>query len=205
MPILNRSYVVACVLSSTLLFATFANSASADMDPTPLLQEALRFRVTIHTNRRTGYMVAAAHCRRASEGCDRRLFEFAHYLKDAGDRNGIDPWMLAAMAFRESGLNPFAIGGVGELGILQLHPKSKYSQDVRFVKDGWYRIRCHHQAGACQREIVDRAAELLARSIAKCNGDVDQALGMYNTGHCGGHPEYARRIRREVARMKSAV
>lgn len=184
---------------------TCASLVRAEMDPTPLLQQALRFRVTIYTNRRTGYTVAAAHCRRASEGCDRRLFEFAHYLKDAGERNGIDPWLLAAMAFRESGLNPFAVGQVGELGILQLHPRSPASKNIRFVKDGWYRMRCKREPGACQREIVDRAAELLARSVVLCGGDMDRALSAYNTGRCGGNTSYARRVHSEVAWLKNAA
>jgi hypothetical protein len=205
MPSLNRNRLLLCSLTVALSLSLLPLMARAEMDPTPLLQQALRFRVTIHTNRRTGYMVAAAHCRRASEGCDRRLFEFAHYLRDAGARNGIDPWLLAAMAFRESGLNPFAVGGVGELGILQLHPRSPTSKNVRFVKDGWYRMRCKREPGACQREVVDRAAEVLARAVVLCGGDMDRALSAYNTGRCGGNSSYARRVRREVEWLKGAV
>jgi hypothetical protein len=206
MPSLNRRHALFCLFSLALsLPMTCASLVRAEMDPTPLLQQALRFRVTIYTNRRTGYTVAAAHCRRASEGCDRRLFEFAHYLKDAGERNGIDPWLLAAMAFRESGLNPFAVGQVGELGILQLHPRSPASKNVRFVKDAWYRLRCKREPGACQREIVDRAAELLARSLVLCGGDIDRALSAYNTGRCGGNTSYARRVHSEVAWLKNAA
>jgi hypothetical protein len=205
MPSLNRNRLLLCSLTMALSLPMMPRMARAEMDPTPLLQQALRFRVTIHTNRRTGYMVAAAHCRRASEGCDRRLFEFAHYLRDAGERNGIDPWLLAAMAFRESGLNPFAVGGVGELGILQLHPRSPTSKNIRFVKDGWYRLRCKREAGACQREVVDRAAEVLARAVVLCGGDMDRALSAYNTGRCGGNTSYAKRVRREVEWLKGAV
>jgi hypothetical protein len=207
MPSLNRSRALlySCAITLMLLLTTDANSARAELDPAPLLQQALRFRVTVYVNPRSGNMVAIGHCRHAAGGCDRRLDEFAHYLSEAGERNGIDPWVLAAMAFRESGLNPFAVGGVGELGILQLHPRSATSKNIRFVKDAWYRLRCKREPGACQKEVVDRAAEVLARSVVLCGGDIDLALGAYNTGRCGGNKEYARRVRREMDRLKGAV
>jgi hypothetical protein len=203
---LNRTRFITYSLLITLLVpVAYTALVRAEMDPTPLLQQALRFRVTINTNKRTGHVTAAYHCRHASEGCDRRLLEFARYLKDAGEANGIDPWLLAAMAFRESGLNPFAIGGVGELGILQLHPKNARSRGVRFVRDEWYRNRCHREPGACQREVVDRAAQLLAQCLEQCGGKLDQALGMYNTGRCGGSDTYAKRVLGEVEKLKGAV
>jgi soluble lytic murein transglycosylase-like protein len=205
---LNRNrLLLGCSLAITLMLpAAYAALVRAEMDPTPLLQQALRFRVTVNTNRRSGFMTAVSHCRRASEGCDRRLLEFARYLKEAGEANGIDPWLLAAMAFRESGLNPFAVGNVGELGILQLHPRNARSRGVRFVRDQWYRHRCQREAGACQREVVDRAAQLLAQSLQHCGGNLDQALGMYNTGRCGGgNGSYAKRVRGEMEKLKGAV
>jgi soluble lytic murein transglycosylase-like protein len=174
------------------------------MDTSPLLQQAMRFRVAVH-KRRSGASIPIYHCRQAREGCDRRLTEFAHYLIDAGEKNGIDPWLLAAMAFRESGMNPFAVGAVGELGILQLHPKNPKVKSVRFVRDQYYRQRCRKQPGACQREVVDRAAEILARSLAMCGGDLYLALGAYNTGKCGGNRTYADRIIVERDALKNAV
>lgn len=199
-----RSFARSAALALALV-ASPTQFARAEMDPVPLLQQALRFRVTIHFNPRNGNMVAAYHCRRASEGCDARLLEFARYLKDAGDRYDIDPWLLAAMAFRESGLNPFAIGAVGEVGILQLHPKNPRSKGVRFVRDPWYRVRCKKQPGACQREVVERAAQLLARSLEKCGGDLESALGMYNSGRCRPNTRYSARVLGERLAMQKAV
>lgn len=184
----------ALVLTSAL---TLTPDARAELDPVPLLQQALRSRVTIHINRRTGFMVPAYHCRLAQGGCDARLQEFAQYLKEAGEHFELDPWLLAGMAVRESGMNPFAVGLVGERGILQLHPKNRHFKDVKFVNDGGYRARCQREVGACQREVVDRAAMLLARSLHKCGGDLTQALGMYNTGRCGGSQRYAQQVYRE--------
>lgn len=175
------------------------------VDTSPLLQQAMRVRVAVHKNTRSGRSIPIYHCRQAREGCDQRLTEFAHYLVDAGSKNGIDPWLLAAMAFRESGMNPFVVGAVGELGILQLHPKNPRVKSVRFIRDAMYRQRCRKEAGACQREVVDRAAEILARSLAMCDGDLYRALGMYNSGKCGGNKNYADRILVERDKLKNAV
>lgn len=198
----TRARVWACLawaLSTSCMGA--AGHVRAELDPAPLLQEAMRSRLTIHVQRRTGRRVATQHCRRAAEGCDNRLAEFARYLIDAAEQYGLDPWLLTAMAYRESGLNPFAVGTHGEKGILQLHPKNRRAQDVRFVQDERYRARCQHQAGACQREVVERAAFILASSLQKCDSNVEHALGMYNSGRCGGSRSYARRVLRERARL----
>lgn len=198
------SFVAAVLVVSTIAGASAVTNARADVDTSPLLQQAMRFRVGVH-KRKKGASIPIYHCRQAREGCDRRLTEFAHYLIDAGEKNGVDPWLLAAMAFRESGMNPFVVGAVGELGILQLHPKNKRVQNVRFVRDSSYRARCRNQPGACQREVVDRAAEILARSMEMCGGDLNSALGLYNSGKCGGNQKYADRILVERDRLKEAV
>lgn len=203
----SRSFVSSGLILS-LAVASFVftlRPAQADVDASPLLQQAMRFRVTVHKNKRTGRALPIYHCRQATEGCDRRLLEFAHYLIDAGERFGIDPWLLAAMAFRESGMNPFAVGLVGERGILQLHPKNPRTKSVRFVRDEWYRQRCRKQTGACQREVVDQAAQILASSLDKCGGDLKKALGMYNSGKCGGNARYSARILAERDALKGAV
>jgi hypothetical protein len=198
---------IACVpwLLSTSCFAVTQNARAETVhsDIAPLLQEALRSRLTVHVHPRTGVRTATKHCRHAAEGCDARLAEFSRYLLESGAQYGLDPWVLAAMAFRESGLNPFAVGTRGEKGILQLHPKNRRAQSVRFVQDESYRARCQTQAGACQREVVERAAFILASSLTKCGGDLEQALGMYNTGRCGGSGTYAKRVLKERARLMS--
>jgi hypothetical protein len=202
---LKRFSCVASVLVLSMIAGSFAvTNARADVDTSPLLQQAMRFRVSVH-KRRSGTSIPIYHCRQAHEGCDRRLLEFAHYLIDAGEKNGVDPWLLAAMAFRESGMNPFAVGAVGELGILQLHPKNPKVKTVRFVRDQYYRQRCRKELGACQREVVDRAAEILARSLEMCGGNLNLALGLYNSGKCGGNQKYADRILVERDALKEAV
>jgi membrane-bound lytic murein transglycosylase MltF len=193
---------LACVLW-LLLSSCFAGTqpALAEASTGTTLKDALRSRLTIHVHQRTGEQIPTHHCRNAAEGCDARLTELARYLSEAGEQYGLDPWLLGAMAYRESGLNPFAVGTRGERGILQLHPKNRRAKNVRFVQDERYRQRCQQQAGACQREIVEQAALILASSLQKCAGDLERALGMYNTGRCGGSAKYARRVLKERARL----
>jgi soluble lytic murein transglycosylase-like protein len=162
-------------------------------------------RITVSTARETGVTVPAAHCRHAAGGCEKRLSEFARYLVEAGQRHAVDPWVMAAMAFRESGYNPFAMGSLGELGILQIHPKGRRVENVRFMRDEWYRRRCRQEVGACQREIVDHAAQVLSRSLTMCGGSLNDALGAYNTGRCGGNDRYSKRILKERVLMLESV
>lgn len=170
-----------------------------------MLRVAIEARIAVGFDRRSGLTVPAAHCRHAKEGCDGRLREFALYIVDAGDEHGVDPWLMAAMAFRESGFNPFALGSVGEAGILQLHPGNPRAKHVRFLSDPHYRKRCQQSAGACQREVVDHAAQVLKRSLDLCGGDLRDALGAYNTGRCGGNDRYAKRILQERGRLLESV
>lgn len=196
----------ACVpwlLSTSCLATQHVRAEAGDVQTmdAALIQEALRSRLTVHVHPRTGARTATKHCRHAAEGCDTRLAEFSRYMQDSAEQYGLDPWLLAAMAFRESGLNPFAVGTRGEKGILQLHPKNRRAKSVRFVQDESYRAQCQRQAGACQREVVERAAFILASSLNKCGGNLEQALGMYNTGRCGGSLSYAKRVLQERARL----
>lgn len=179
--------------------------ASAKHGAPQLLLAAIQARIAVSYDRRSGRTIPASHCRHAPGGCDKRLSAFAEYLVDVGTRHGMDPWLMAAMAFKESGFNPFALGSVGELGILQINPERKDATGVRFVRDEWYRKRCRKEPGACQREVVEHAAQVLARSFQRCNGDLVGALGAYNTGRCAGNLSYAKRVLDERVELRTAV
>ena len=156
------------------------------------LARALDARLTVwqHGDRQ----VYVHHCRRARVDCRARVVTFARLLAEAGYRHGVDPFMLAAIALRESGLNPFAEGAAGERGIVQLHPRGVGSR-VRFVRNERYRDRCARRADACQGEVLDAGARLVAAAIARC-GSVAEGLGRYNTGVCQT-TGYSRRVMEE--------
>lgn len=156
------------------------------------LERALERRMTVwRTDRRVVYV---SHCRTAREGCLNRLTNFAHLIGSASREHDIDPFLLAAVAVRESGMNPLAAGAAGERGIVQLHPRGPGAR-VRFVQSEAYRRRCERQPGFCQDEVLQAGASLLSRSINSCGG-VREALGAYNRGECGT-TDYSRRVMRE--------
>src|SRR5690242_33084 len=68
-----------------------------------LLLAAIQNRIAVSYDRRSGRTIPASHCRHAPGGCEKRLAAFADYLVDVAPRHGMDPWLMAAMAFKESG------------------------------------------------------------------------------------------------------
>jgi hypothetical protein len=161
------------------------------------LARALDARLTVWKTE-GGRVIHARHCRSVRQGCRARIVTFAQWMVEVADDNRIDPFLLAAMAMRESGLDPFAEGGVGELGLIQLHPRG-VGRGVKFVRSEAYRRHCRATPGACQREVLEAGARLVARCIEQCGG-VAAGLGAYNSGHCGENA-YARRVLREQERL----
>ncbi len=156
------------------------------------LARAIERRLTVW--RTESRVVYVQHCRSAREGCASRVATFARLIGDASRRHDLDPFLLAAMAFRESGMNPLAAGAAGERGIVQLHPRGP-GAGVRFVRSEAYRRNCERRPGVCQEEVLDAGAQLLSRSLERC-GTVRDALGAYNRGLCGA-TDYSRRVMTE--------
>jgi len=198
--------LLACVLfvASATSDAT-AQAPASDSEVAYKLGQAMRVRIAVSYNQKSGKTIPAYHCRHAPEGCESRLSTFATYLVEAGSQYGVDPWLMAAMAFKESGFNPFALGSLGEMGILQINPERRDAVNVRFIRDEWYRRRCRKEPGACQREVIHHAAQLLSRANERCERDLKDALGMYNTGRCGGNITYSKRILAERDELLKAA
>ncbi len=166
-------------------------------DPTvEALSLALDRRMTVW--RSGDRVVYVAHCRSARGGCAQRAATFATLIGEAARRHAIDPFLLAAVAIRESGMDPTAAGAAGERGIVQLHPRGSGSS-VRYVQSEGYRRRCMRRADACQDEVLDAGARLLSNSIIRCGG-VREGLGAYNRGACGP-TQYATRVMNERQRL----
>lgn len=134
------------------------------------------------------------HCRKAPGGCEARLLALAGIFVAAGVIFGVDPWLLAAMAFRESGLNPWAKGEGGELGVLQLHPKRADTRRLRMFRSERYRERCQKAVDACQVDIVATGAAILRRAYEACGKRFRCALCMYNTGKAHDRCDYSERV-----------
>ncbi len=123
----------------------------------------------------SGVPIYAPHFRNAAGGAEHRAQELASTFLFAEEVYGIDAYLLAALAFRESSLDASAIGAQGEFSILQLHPRSRWGRAAHLL--------CKGEADFCERAAVLEAARLLALGVKQC-GSEGHALGFYRTGHC---------------------
>lgn len=210
-PMASRTGLFAGVLFAGVLCALFfvnlPTYAAAQESPdlrddgaervTEALARALNQRVTVW-QRPGGGVVHVSHCRANPHGCEARTRVFARWITEVSRARDLDPFLLAAMAMRESGLDPFARGGAGEYGLIQLHPQG-VGRRVRFVQSEAFRQRCRRESGACQRDVLEIGADHLSDAIHEC-GSLAAALGAYNRGECG-ETAYARRVLEERAQL----
>ena len=133
--------------------------------------------------------------------CRTRLRVFAAMMHDTAKRHRLDPFLLGALAFHESGLNPAAVGPLGTAGLIQLHPRG-VGRDERFVQDEAFRNECLDRVDACQGPVLEKGAAAIATSITAC-GSLRQALGRYGTGRCTGRGRYIGRVLAERERLRS--
>jgi len=196
------------VLAGLVAVAVGALSARAGAQPRPPSQEAIEAtalsvarafdeRLTIWQGP-DGRRTYAGHCRVAPGGCRARIALYSRLIAQISRDQDVDPFLVAAVVLRESGLNPFAEGSVGERGIVQLHPQGA-GRDVEFVQSEPYRRRCRSAPDTCQGEVLRVGITLLANAIRRCGG-VEQGLGMYNGGTCDS-TSYSRRVLTERSRL----
>ncbi len=175
-----------------------AAHSTANLDSTTqVLARVLDARLTVWRTPR-GVPVHVSHCRSARGGCRARIVVFARWIAEEAKAHSIDPFVLAAVAMRESGLDPMVRGAAGELGIIQLHPHG-VGRSLPFIRSAQYRRACRGRAGACQHEVLAVGAGLIARSITMC-GSLAAGLGAYNSGVCG-KTDYATRVLKERDRL----
>jgi len=163
------------------------------------LTRALLARLTVWT-RADGHRVYARHCREATVDCESRIIALAALLDRAATGAGLDPFLLGALAVRESMLNPAAVGARGEAGILQLHPRGA-GRDVPYVLDAALRDRCQAEVEACQAPVIERAVETLQGSIEHC-GSVEAGLRRYASGRCDAAASYPGHVFDERDRLR---
>ena len=102
----------------------------------------------------------------------------AKAISDAANTYGVDPNLVAAMAFQESRFNASAVSRIGAQGVMQLKPRTARALGVRDSFDA--------------RQNVFGGTKYLRQLLDRFQGDVDMALAAYNAG-----PE---RVQREGVR-----
>lgn len=160
-----------------------------------LMTNAILQRLTLRIDS-DGNPLYAGSCRRDAHGCEARIAAIVDYIVHESYVQGVDPWLVAAQIWKESRFYPFARGGVGERGVMQLHPRNRRFRDVLFVHSRPHRTRCRRVVGNCQQEVIREGVHLLRESIDHC-GNEWRGLTMYNTGSCTFRNRYAWRIIRE--------
>jgi hypothetical protein len=174
--------------------------AAVGKHPTSLaLARAIDARLTIRENRE-GDPIHIQHCRIVEGGCRARVATLSRLITEASNRVGVDPFLTAAIAMRESGLNPLAVSPVGARGVVQLNPRYR-GKTVPFVYNERYREQCARRPGACQREVLDAGLGLYKWAVSRCDGDVERGLAWYNSGRCDKRNGYAASVLRERRRL----
>jgi len=102
-------------------------------------------------------------------------------ISSAAARHGIEPAVLSALAYVESGLRPEAVSPDGALGITQLMPATAQALGVANPFDLWANL--------------DGGARYLRQQLDRFGGDLSLALAAYNAGpgavvQHGGIPPY---------------
>jgi peptidoglycan DL-endopeptidase CwlO len=105
---------------------------------------------------------------------------YAPLFAAAGDRHGVDPALLSAVARAESGYNPNAMSTAGARGLMQFMPDTAAGLGIDPLDPA---------------QAIDGAARYLAQQLTTF-GSVDLALAAYNAGpvavtRYGGVPPFA--------------
>ncbi len=174
-------------------------SAVGDHPTSLALARAIDARLIVRESR-SGEPIHVRHCRVTEGGCRARIATLSRLITEASNRAGVDPFLTAGIALRESGLNPLAVSPVGARGVVQLNPKYR-GKTVPFIYDERYREECSRRPGACQREVLDAGLGLYAWAVTRCGGDVEKGLAWYNSGHCDKQNGYASSVLRERRKL----
>lgn len=125
-------------------------------------------------------------------GISRGLRAFAHLIRAAAERYGVDTRLIEAIVQTESAGNPTAVSPKGARGLMQLMPERAAELGVRDSFD--------------PQQNVDGGVRHMRDLLQRFGGDVTLALAAYNAGEAavrsyGGVPpfaetrEYVRRVR----------
>lgn len=121
-------------------------------------------------------------------------------VRRAAEARGLPPEIAEAVAFVESGFNPNAVGGVGEIGLMQIRPATAEMLG--------------HSGGALALFDPETNARYAVRYLAGAwklaGGDLCRALMKYRAGHGSEiisplSAQYCRRAKAYLARLGSPL
>lgn len=117
----------------------------------------------------------APHLANHPLGAEVRAEQIASVLIESAEEHHVDPFLLTALAYRESGFDVGAVSKVGAFGLLQTHVKWSGKEVLN---------RCMLWPEHCLHWQADAGAKALAYYIAVCHSEA-RALHAFRTGDCG--------------------
>jgi hypothetical protein len=115
-------------------------------------------------------------------------------------RAGLPPGIAEAVTAVESGFDPGAVGGVGEVGLMQIRPQTAFLLGYKGLVTGLFDPETNVRLGV----------EYLAQAWRLAGGDLCRTLMKYRAGHGEERMsplsvEYCRRARGQLAAMGSPL
>lgn len=92
----------------------------------------------------------------------------AEIIKDASKEYGVDPNLIAAMAYKESRFRPTAVSSRGAQGIMQLMPRTAKYLGITDSFD--------------VRQNIFGGTKYMKKMLDRFNGDIEMSLAAYNAG-----------------------
>ena len=121
-----------------------------------------------------GGPVYARLFRRHELGAEARAEQLAGHFEAAAAAEHLDAALLVALAYLESSLDPAAVEpSSGALGLLQLHPRSRWARE--------WRAACARAPSSCEAASVRVGARVLREGLDACPTEAE-ALGWYRVG-----------------------
>lgn len=151
-----------------------------------------------HLELENGGYVGFCRGENAPMGCEPRVETLVNLMFDMASRNHLDPWVFIGLAVESTNFNPFHIGRRRATGIMGIPHNHRYRRTEQFFTDVEYRQSCREQEDACQSNIIEQSARLLADSIARCSDNLSGGLQRYNDGSCNANARFSRHVLRHA-------
>lgn len=114
------------------------------------------------------------HARHYPGGVDAKAAALAEHIDQAAQIYDLDPYLLVALAYSESGLDGTRVGPLGEVSLMQLLPHSRAGREYT-----------HAKGNQAERDglAVFLGAEALHQGVMVCGNELS-ALAWYKSGRC---------------------
>ena len=159
----------------------------------------------LQTHRDTETDRLEAHIRRVCPRCDHARLLADSILTEA-TAHGLDPALLAAIAWTESGYRRWVNGSAGEVGIWQIIPGGWLTpgyDDIRGLTPPWDRLSLRTRRTLARNVRVGTylAAWIITYHVERCGDHRAACYARYQTGR----PPVSRRYQQLLERRSQAV